>query len=460
MTACEIKKIFMAGLLVLTISTQVHAVSFARPTLSGCNTVIDVGTWSGNAFYERRILNDPMAPALPFVNSQQECLSFLKLNISYMVDELFVDISYAGTDGTFNVWFSNTNHFGFPMYTNPKLLSDCSLPSDYFETTPHTNLLNSVYGWWGVTSIMSRLIWTTSYPSEVEVHGWRGTNAMPFHYFNHHVVTRIDTGYVQCTSSGTTGTKLGSPPAAFPPVLDEVIDYVPWSSGSWGLESYEYEYLYASAEMEYYCDGIPTNTDAYSSFRSGESEVAQFNIIVSAPDHISVYIDHVGDEVTAHYDMYRSLSSAPREVELLLFDHGVYAGYGTNACFGLYASVGCGPENIVYTNTMAWLPVTNATTMVFIGTEEVPVEDYYYYSDNPFNASNLNLWNYDTMRVDSGSYECQIGENCSGNNPRVEQHSALVHNGGISSPHTFSYNDYAFLARWNVDGGFEYIIYP
>lgn len=441
-----------------TISTHVHAVTFARSTLSDCNTVIDIGTWGGNAFHERRILNDPMAPAPPFVNSRQEYLAFLKLNISYMVDELFVDISYAGTDGTYNVWFSDTNHFSFPMYTVPKLLSDCSLPSDYFETTPNTNLLNSAFGWWGITNIMSRLIWTTSYPSELDVHGWRGTNTMPFHYYNHHVSTEIETGHVQCTSSGTTGTKLGSPPAAYPPTLEEEIDYVPWSSGSWGLESYEYEYLHASAELEYFCDGVPTNTYAYSDFTSAESEIAQFDIIVSAPDHISAYIEHVGDGVTAHYDMYRSLSSAPREVVLLSFDHGVYAAYGTNACFHAYSSVGCGPENIAYATNTVWLPVTNAITMVYIGTEEVSVEDYYYYNDNPFNASNLNLWNYDTMRVDSGSYECQSGTNCI--IPRVEQHYALLHEGGIGSPHTFSYNDYAFLARWNVDDGFDYIIYP
>lgn len=160
MTERRIIILLLAGICSWIPIPSALALTFAaRPTLTNCNNIVDLGTWSGKAMLERQIVVGITNPVLPMAGSQSQCIEAVKTRASGLLGTTYwVDMSLA-SGGSFAGWFAATND-AFPNLSTDVLLSASGLPTNWLSVTPSGGLAASIYGWPGITGIYSHIVAT------------------------------------------------------------------------------------------------------------------------------------------------------------------------------------------------------------------------------------------------------------------------------------------------------------
>ncbi len=144
----EIKTIFAAGLLVFMDSICAYSASFVRPTVSGCNMVVDEGIWSSGALSERvYAVNSTPDLYIPSCSDSLTLLNTVK-EIAPLVAYEYINLT-TRSSGTYNAWYAQFSTTGYtnisqwlatvsnpPHWTESTVLTYRSLPSNYWDYSP------------------------------------------------------------------------------------------------------------------------------------------------------------------------------------------------------------------------------------------------------------------------------------------------------------------------------------
>ena len=159
-----------------------------RPTTSNLAEAVDSGTWMGRSIEEKSTALCKSVVLLPAAESQQHMLEIGKIWIMENAED-FVDNDY--NNGDYTAWLNATSYWAYtyinycrrewnpsslngpyyqegrsnsrpPMLAVTDLLSRAFAPSNYFTHTPIRVWMSPEYGWAPSTTLLTKLIWTTS----------------------------------------------------------------------------------------------------------------------------------------------------------------------------------------------------------------------------------------------------------------------------------------------------------